>query len=193
MPQTEKDFDGLLFNPLAKKPMLKVYPQLNEICPKEGNEDDFDIRLRYVCALYDPKSPLRTTEKDPNYRKLVAAKLAGFDMNNEELLDEIYTGEDEAVFFILTKFLFRFVREKEYLALCAIEYKFAENISELLTPIKGDTNSERLEAAKKKSLLASELDTDMNRIEALWERIYGDKDVVKQVKKKRLTPETMAG
>ena len=189
MNYTKNDFKACLFNPLTEGAMLTSYPSLKEILPDP--QADIDKLIRYVIMVYDSKSPIRRAEKDPIRLKNIAADLVMLDKSEEYRLS-IFSGSDTTTFLLVTRYLVRFVKEKEFAALCAFEFKYYENINELLTPIIGLTNAERLDAARKKSVISDEVDKDIKRIDEYWEMIYGDKDLVKEVKVKRMTPEMVA-
>ena len=75
---------------------------------------------------------------------------------------------------------------------CAIEYKYWENIAELTTPIQGETNKERLEAAQKKSIISDEVEKDIKRIDDLYKAFFGDDQFETAVKKQSFTAERIA-
>lgn len=190
MPYKQDQFNNCIFNPMVSGKMLQEYPRLNEIIVPEWTKDNkLDFIIRYVILVYDSKSPLQRDEKELLRRKSVAADLAGFNLNNREYMEKIYDGSNEVCFAVITRYLIRYIKDKEFAALCAFEFKYYENIGELLTPIIGTTNAERLDAARKKSVISDEIDKDIKRIDDYWEQLYGDKEIVKQVKSKKFTPE----
>jgi hypothetical protein len=199
MPQayTEKDFDGLLFNPLTKKPMLKAYPRLSEICPAEFDTLSYgDLMLRYVCLLYDPKSPLITSERDLNYRKQVAAELAGFDTDKDDaFLQTVYQSEEDWLVDMVMLFLIKLVKQRQWALICALEAKYWEGIKRVMQPIaKGDKgDKEVLQSVDIKAKISDELFKDLTRLETLWSEFFGeDSGLINAAKLSRITPESIA-
>lgn len=188
MAYTEKDFSGCLFNPMADGLLTEIYPKLKSIANKD---ETIDKLLRYIIMCFDPKSPIVREERDYLRRKNIAYELSGLPKRGGEPDQDILNGGNEKSFLLTIKYLSHFVKEKEYAALCAFEFKYYENISELLKPIQGDTNAERLEAAKKKSVISDEIDKDIRRIDDYWLMFFGDKDLSEKVKIKKFRPEAM--
>lgn len=188
-----KDFKGCVFNPLVSEKMLDLYPLLSTIIEKDWKSEPLlDKIIRFIILNYDTNSPLRKNERDSIRRKNIAYDLAGFERSAiGEGLPEILNETHELCFQITVKYLAKFVKDKEYAALCAFEFKYYENILELMTPIKGDTNAERLEAAKKKSVISEEIIKDIKVIDDLWHSFFGEKILVEKVRTKKFIPEMM--
>lgn len=195
MAYSEKDFQSCEFNPFSKLPMLEQYPRIKEIVDAEWISEyaaSIDNILRFVVIVYDKNSPLRQNERDSLRRKNIAYDLAGFDRLENGEPDEVIVNETHPIIFMITvRYLAKFIKSKEYAALCAFEFKYYENIMELMTPIKGDTNAERLEAAKKKSVISEEIVKDIKIIDDLWLGFFGEKTLVEKVKAKKFIPEMM--
>lgn len=195
MAYSEKDFQSCEFNPFSKLPMLERYPRIKEIVDAEWISEyaaSIDNILRFVVIVYDKNSPLRQNERDSLRRKNIAYDLAGFDRLENGEPDEVIVNETHPIIFMITvRYLAKFIKSKEYAALCAFEFKYYENIMELMTPIKGDTNAERLEAAKKKSVISEEIVKDIKIIDDLWLGFFGEKTLVEKVKAKKFIPEMM--
>ena len=193
MPYEFNDFKGCAFNPLISEKMLNTYPSLSIIIHKDWEQDPMlDKIIRFVILNYDTNSPLRKNERDSIRRKNIAYDLAGFKRSDiGEALPEIINETHDLCFNITVKYLAKFVKDKEYAALCAFEFKYYENILELMTPIKGETNAERLEAAKKKSVISEEIIKDIKVIDDLWHSFFGEKMFVEKVKSKKFIPEMM--
>lgn len=188
----EKDFNNLQFNPLCEKGMLETYPILNHIVsPEIKSGADTDMLLRYIILCYDPKSRLVMDEKDLNHRKSIAAEYAQL-MGDKEYLQEVFTFGLKRLAEMTVKYLIRFVRSKEWAAIVSIEFKYWENISELITPIVGTTNKERLEAAQKKSIISDEVEKDIKRIDSLYKSFFGDDDLESAIKQSPFTAERIA-
>jgi hypothetical protein len=186
------DFNECLFNPLEDGDMMLVYPKLRELSnPILDNDSLLDKLIRYVIIVYDNKSPVNRKERDWLKRKTVAAEICKLHKIDIALLQDIYLNKNETVLHLTSKYLFNFIKIKEYSALVAFEYKYNENITELLTPIKGETNAERLDAAKKKSVISLEIINDINVIDKLWDEIFIEKDLIKEVKIRKISPENI--
>jgi len=193
MVYNESSFTTCVFNPLAKGKMVQVFPKLKEIIsPEWDNYKNIDKIIRYTIIAYDPKSPVRINERDPLKRKNIAYDLAEFERSKVgEAEDSIINQSDEVCFLFTVKYLAKFVKDKVYAALCAFEFKYYENILELMKPIVGDTNAERLDAAKKKSVISEEIIKDIKIIDELWMNLFGEKQLVEKVKTQKFIPEMM--
>lgn len=196
MRYSEKEFQGCEFNPVTGGvPMLEAYPRLKEIIDTDWVEeyaDAMDELIRFVIMVYDKNSPLRQSERDSMRRKNIAYDLVGFKRQaNGEPIEEIINETHPIIFMITVRYLAKFIKSKEYAALCAFEFKYYENIMELMTPIVGTTNAERLEAAKKKSVISEEIVKDIKIIDDLWLGFFGEKALVERVKAKKFIPEMM--
>lgn len=195
MAYSEKDFQSCEFNPFSKLPMLEQHPRIKEIVDAEWISEyaaSIDNILRFVVIVYDKNSPLRQNERDSLRRKNIAYDLAGFDRLENGEPDEVIVNETHPIIFMVTvRYLAKFIKSKEYAALCAFEFKYYENIMELMTPIVGTTNAERLEAAKKKSVISEEIVKDIKIIDDLWLGFFGEKTLVEKVKAKKFIPEMM--
>lgn len=189
----QKSFDGCPFHPLKDGKMLSLYPILSEIVLPEWTEDPhLDSIIRYTIMVYDPKSALVIGERDLNYRKGIAAEMAGFDQQDEELLNSIYSSAYPVMVDYTVKYLMRFVRSKEWAAIVAFEFKLWEEIKQTMTPISGKTSKEELEAVQKKAVIAQEIENDIKRLENYYAVFFGEDDELQRKATKRMTPELMA-
>ena len=195
----EQDFSACLFNPLVKKGMLKTYPELSEIAP--DNHDTlpfFENVLRYICLLYDPKSPLITRERDSNYRKSLAAELAGFDTEGDEaFLQTIYDSSLDWVTTLIMRFLIRLVKQRQWAFICAIEMAYWEGIKRIMKPItkaEGGKEWDELKSLDLKARLKDEAEKDLRRLDTLYKEFFNeDEGLEKAAKNIRITPEMIAG
>jgi hypothetical protein len=190
---TKKDFQNLQFNALSELELLKEYAALKEIVRAEIlDEPELDKLLRYTIMICEPKSVLVLSERDLNFRKSMAADLAGLP-KDEEYRQEVYCYTNEIALELTIKYLTRFAKSKEYAAIVALENSYWENIKLLLKPID-DTNGVKdkdiLDAVQKKSAIKSEIDADLKRIENYYSSFFGeDKELIN--KKERITPENV--
>lgn len=191
---TKKSFEACLFNPLSDGKMLDAYPQLKEIVvPEWANNQSLDYVIRYTIMIYDPKSMLVTMERDLNYRKGIAAELAGFDMEYEDMLNSLYNCSFPLLLEFTVKYLVRFVRSKEWAAICALEYKYWEAIKLIMQPISTDkSDREQLDAANKKDVLSESIDQGLIKLDTYYKVFFNEDDVLEKSAKRRMTPELMA-
>lgn len=191
---TAKLFEGCQFNPLADEKMIVRYPVLTEIiAPEWASDPALDHIIRYTVMVYDPRSPLVSQERDLNYRKDIAADLAGFDMEYADQLTAIFNCSYPMLVEFTVKYLMRFVRSKEWAAICAFEYKTWEAIRLIMQPIATDkSDREQLDAANKKDVLSASLDQGMQKLEQYYKTFFGEDDELQNKAKRRMTPELMA-
>lgn len=195
---SEKDFSNCMFPPLAKKEMVVAYPRLLEIAPPDSKSlPFFDNVLRYVCMLYDPKSPLITGERDLNYRKTVAAELAGFDSENEEFLQELFESKLDWATTLAMRFLIRFIKQRQWALICSIEMAYWEGVQRIMRPIEKGTGDKKdydeLKALEVKAKLKDEAEKDLKRLDTLYKSFFNeDDDLENAAKNIRITPEMIA-
>lgn len=182
------DFKNCQFNPLVDQPMVQAYPKLGEIIDPEWRDENLDAILRYMIIVYDPRSPLAINERDLNHRKGIAIDLAHID---ESLSECIINSTHEYGPALIVRFLFRFVRTKEWAAICAFEAAFKESIIEVMKPITGKSSREILDAVQKKAAIKDEIEKDIKRLDALYRTFYGEDEEL-QKSKRRLSPEMIA-
>ena len=193
MAYKESDFNLCVFNPLIKGKMVQTYDKLNDIIlPEWASEPDLDKIIRYVSLMYDSSSPLIREERDINYRKSIAANLAGFNLDNEKYMESIYEFTHPYLVDVLLKFLIRFVKSKEFTAIIVIENCFWESTKKLLEPITGEGSKLQLESAQKKASIKAELDNDIARLEKYYAAFFGGDSQLESKAKGRVTPESIA-
>lgn len=191
---TKKSFDPCGFNPLVTGKMLDSYPVISEIIAPEWASDALlDHIIRYTIMVYDPKSALVLGERDLSYRKGIAAELAGMDTNDEEAMASVYNCTYGFLVEYTIKFLMRFVKSKEWAAICAHEYKFWEAIRLIMQPISTEkSDREQLDAANKKDVLSESIDQGLVKLDHYYKTFFGDDDELEKKAKRRMTPELMA-
>lgn len=188
----EKDFKHCSFNPLVNGSMIDNYPRIAEIVePEWVTSPELDSLIRYIILVYDPKSPMVKNEKDLNYRKGVAAEMAGFNMEDErDLVNSIFDCTHEYFVDLIIKFLIRFAKSKEFAAIIVVENCFWESAKELMKPITGDNSKQVLEAVQKKSAIKAELDIDIGRLEKYYKSFFGEDLDLETKAKTKFTPES---
>jgi hypothetical protein len=176
--------------------MLKAYPRLAEIVPPNtDNQPHLDSILRYICLLYDPKSPLTTGERDLNYRKEVAAQLAGFNSEKDaEYLERLFDSKQEWVVAMTMKYLIRFIKQRKWAYISAVENKYWEKIARLNQPIqKADKESDELRAYQIVESITDSAYKDLSRLDTLYSEFFGDdEELSKTAQNIRITPEMIA-
>lgn len=170
--------------------MFENYPQLTEIVLPEWLDENTDAILRYLIMVYDPKSPVVNNERDLNYRKGIAAQLVG--LEDEELCGAIYNSTHPYSADLIVRYLIRFVRSKEWAAICAFETAYTESIKEVIEPISGKSSKERLDSVQKKAAVKEEIIKDIERLDKLYKVFFGEDEELQSKGKRRLTPEMIA-
>lgn len=196
---TSKDFAKCFFNPLEKN-LLKTYPRLNDLLPQEVPEDDLlcnegEKLIKYVLALYDPKSPIIKDNPDYSSRKQAAAILAGYSLHDTTKLDTVYTCDSEYMVGFIVNFLRNVVQSRIWASLQADEQTYWEFIYRMMLPInreKGD--KDQVQAVAVKTKLSEDKESILSRVESNLSKFLGeDEDLKKKVKKQDFSPEYMAG
>jgi hypothetical protein len=195
----KQHFDKCFFNPLEKD-LLKAYPRLRELIPEEKNENDKlayddDRLLRYILALYDPKSPVVKDNPDFTQRKIEAAIVAGYNLQkDDEKLEIIYSCDSDYMVAIIVNFLRNVVRSRLWASIQADEQVFWEFIARLHKPISEESDKDDINAGEKKIKLSQGKEVISTQIDANLSKFLGDdEDLKKKVKKQDFSPEAMAG
>lgn len=196
----KSQFDRCFFNPLEKD-LSKTYPKLAELIPAEFGQDDAlanegDKLLRYILALYDPKSPIVKDNPDLGSRKIAAAHLAGYNTGREtDKLELIYTCESEFMVGVIVNFMRQIVQSRVWASLQADEQTYWEFIYRMLLPINRDKgDKDQVQAVAVKTKLSEDKESIMARIDNSWNKFIGeDDDLRKKIKKIDYSPESMAG
>lgn len=191
MSYKKEHFDRCVFNPLGDEPIVNRAAEI--ILPEWHDDPNLEKICRYVILVYDPKSPLVVDERDLLYRKQQAAELACLDLNDEEVMGDIYSFENEVALNFAVRYLTRYVKSKEWSAIVAIEFKYWESIKRLLTPISEDgKDRDVLMAVQIKSQITEEVEKDIVRLDNLYKMFFGEDDVLERKAKKRVSPERIA-
>lgn len=209
MSYTAESFKNCYFNPFHIE-LFETYPRLRSIVVEDDHvaademegETDNHIRVpaeklvRYIIALYDPKSPLIKGESNLLRRKELAASIAGFDVDKEEdLLEIVYDCKYEHVVLMIQNFLRDFVKSMEWAMLVSYESAFWEFQSRLMQPIdRGDKDKDLIKAISDKTKLSKDLKELQEMFEAAKDKFYGNDDVLIKAANKisRYTPEGVA-
>lgn len=188
-------------NPLEEN-LIEEYPRLLVLLP--GNRDDnlfggdntFKM-VRYVLALYDPKSPLVKDYPELYSRKVAAAEVAGFNISiDTELLGTLYSCNDEYLVEFIVNYLRYIVQSRAWASITADEQTFWEFVSRMLLPINRTMKDrDDVSAVSLKTKLGEDKEAIADRLERSWNRFLGDdEDLKKKVNKaKGWSPEEQAG
>lgn len=190
-------FSKCYFNPLEKH-LLKTYPQIEKLLPKEVSEDDpfvgDDRLLRYIFAMYDPKSPLLKDYPDTTSRKSAAAAIAGFNMKDVGILDKLYCCDSDYMVGVIVNFLRHIIQSRLWASIVADEQLFWEFITRLMKPISELSDKDDVNAIEKKMKVSEGKESVSSQIESNWTKFLGDdEELKKKVKKQNFSPEFMAG
>lgn len=198
---TEKDFSKCFYNPMAKN-IFSAYPRLNELAPKEVDEEDklFSEKerlVRYILALYDPQSPIIKEYPDLTSRKMAAADVAGYHaVKEQELLDVIFACDSEYMVNIVVSFLRNIVQSRLWASIQADEQTFWEFISRMMLPIaKDNKDKDMVSAVAMKTKLSEDKEGIAVQLEKNWQKFFSDDEGLKKKVEKRnnWSPESMAG
>ena len=191
MTYTPDLFKNCLFNPFEVAPFIE-YPALKKIVVKDEVEEaghlfiPSDKIVRYIIALYDPKSPLIRGEQNLLRRKEIAAEIAGFDTENDEAaLDILYNHRYDCIVEMIHNFLKNVVKSMEYAMLVGYEAAFWDAQKELMSPSKKGSD---------KGKTATDIRIFNDQFQDSLKRFYGEEDVLieNSARIRRFTPETVA-
>lgn len=207
-----KDFDSMhIYNPFypPDQKFSTYIWERNEFptaCVKkhheyQGSKENRERTIKYLLYMYDKGSPLRKDIPDLAERKLEAARLAGFVVNNTlhsdyKVYPNLFNLTSEVVR-TMTLSMLQFQNSREWAMLVTAEQQMWENMRDIfqIQTSKEDSAKDRAEVAKKKSMLIEEnrkLDAICKEYEAV---IFGDNDDVKTVAatvRGNVTPEKLA-
>ena len=166
------DLSGLRYNPSDKKDLQKLrdeYPDAFNIALYENTKlipYDDEI-IRYIILVYDMNSPLHTTIKDHNERKVKAMLMSGFEADNygkfdKDVTDALIYGKDKGVAAMIVKYVYIFnnVDYSELMGMIEINSQILRDIH------NAKTNSNTLKSLKDTS----------ERIKELTNNIFGGKE-----------------
>jgi hypothetical protein len=195
----KQDFGRCFFNPLEKN-LLKTYPQLSELLTPKIDTDPLSEEgedlIRYVLALYDPKSPVVKDNPDMNSRKIEAARIAGYDLTGDSgKLELMYACASDYLVGLIVNFLRKIIQSRVWAAIQADEQVFWEFVARLYKPIAEESDKDGVSAIEKKIKLSQGRETLSSQIELNWNKFFSDDEALKKKveKKKDYSPEAMAG
>jgi len=192
MQYNEKDFSGCKYNPLTKD-FAKKYSAVME-CVSPEYEGDKEMLMRYVCLMYDYRSPLIRDTANVSTRQRIAAQYAGFKLNENEL-EQIFELTNPFVVTAVDIFLKNHIQERLAYMIFANEQTFYEYGKRLLQPVSSDKGEkDLLSAIAIKTKLSEDMAAISLRIDNDYKRLYMDDSVLqKAVAANSFTPEFFAG
>jgi hypothetical protein len=190
------DFKKCFFNPYDKG--LMDNPRVQQLIPDKEDllSDDAARTMRYVVALYDPKSPLVRDYPDLNTRKIAAATIAGFDINVDAESEEmLFTCDSEFLVQLIVNYLRYVVKSRVWAALQADEQTFWEFVTRLMLPItRGDKDRDLVGAVSVKTKLSEDKENINDRLDRNWSRFLADDDqLIRKIETGDYSPEGYAG
>jgi hypothetical protein len=197
---SESDFTKMRFIPFGvKKPMLKLYPRLEEVVTNIShglNDDGVDKVLKYIAFMYDPETPLREKYPDVERRKEFALTLAGFDLDTDTTAHSLTAFDEEWMADVVVNYLV-LINNRLWTLIVTNEQTFYEYAKRLVAPVQradGDKDKDVLQGVQIKSKIMEDMDKINDRLTAYYRQISGEDDLMTEVvsKRKRVTPEMMA-
>lgn len=205
MTYNDSHFKNCPFSPFDEK-LFKHHPHLIGLVPDlsvpEGEQESVlnkvhpENVLRYIIALYDPKSPLIKGEQSLNRRKEVAAEIAGIDQ--EKQIGEamvIYECRDEKLVMFIQNYLRYYAKSMEWAMIQSFEQTFWEYQARLMQPIeRGDKDKDLISALNMKTKLSEDMPALYDKYQLALEKFYGEDRVLIDESSKitRFTPESIA-
>jgi hypothetical protein len=136
---------------------------------------------KYLCYVFDKRSPFVKEISTIKDRKEQAASQAGFnlaDNSHKEWLNTLYAVDDERVLELIL-LLLKGQADRLWQVICAKENYFEECVRGLFTPIDADrTNNakQHIEAIQVKSKLREEIDLLQNSLQNDYRNFFGDEE-----------------
>lgn len=215
---TLQSFSKCIFNPMEKD-LYKVYPELTALRP---DCEQADRVLRYILFMYDPKSPLVNDFKNTAQRKQEAARLAGFNLEQDtDFLDDLYTFANREAVDSTCLFLRGYVNNMLWDTIVVHEQMYYEYHARLMASIEDEKTKAPKKSRKKIDEILGDLDESEDTTAAVNQKdvyatvvlkeklregliaIYKDLQIFKKemypddnlreaVKGSKITPETMS-
>jgi hypothetical protein len=200
---TKDDFRRCSMNALEEN-LFERYPRLLEMLPVDRSEKIFSqddtqqaMMIRYVLALYDPKSPIIKDYPDLNTRKTAAAEIAGYNLEKDtDVLQVIYTCNSEYLVEFIVTYLRQIVQSRSWASITADEQTYWEFIQRMMLSInRTNKDKDDVSAVALKTKLGEDKENIAERLERNWNRFLGDDEELKKKiqKAKGWSPEEMAG
>lgn len=177
---------GMYINPFLEGEgvYLKTYDEEIRICMEKienfaVTELHFDNYMRYCALVFDPNSPAVTDFPELKYRK---EKIKG-------MLS--YMGREDRRFEVML--LVKVYRQKHFTFLTTIQTVFDDYAEKANMELGGLDDEKLIKATQLKTKLINDMGDLLEKEQkAMHEMFFGDKDMVDDFKKSRLTAEKVA-
>lgn len=186
-----------------EKNLFEEYPRLLEMLPRDSSDRTFtsdrdeEKMIRYVLALYDPKSPLVKDYPDLNTRKTAAAEVAGYDLEEDkDVIDRLFRCDSEYLVEFIVTYLRQIVQSRSWASITADEQTYWEFVSRMLLPInRTNKDKDDVSAVALKTKLGEDKENIAERLDRNWNKFLGDDEELKRKvqKAKGWSPEEQAG
>jgi hypothetical protein len=182
---TSRDFEGLKYNVMeAKGNLFEAVPKLSEFDSfVQCKADDRDELIRYIVLMYDKKSPIIATNRNPEAKHLEAVRLSK--------LNRVGDFSDEIMDMVI-----EFLKDQNDLWWALIvsnEATFWDYQRMIAQPIEQfDGDKDRLGATSLKTKLLIDSEQIANRLEAYYPKVFIEQRIIEKAKSRQLTPETIA-
>jgi hypothetical protein len=182
-----EDFSKCVFNPLKKD---VISGRAQELTEKYTGPCDVKSLLKYIIAVYDPKSPIVKEYPELEKRKEAGAMFAGID---EEYREKLFSCENEEDAKLIIQYL-KIVKSRVWGMMVSIEQTIWEYNQRLFIPISAEKDKDSVAAVNMKSKMAEDVVLMNERLENLSRQFYGDDVETLKTRKvvERFTPEAMA-
>lgn len=171
----QEEFDGLML-PVHQTPVnidiLDKFPELGRYIEFKQHVPEKNNVIRYIVYFYDRKTPLSRIE-NILMRKSEAAKLAGFELENEkfpEYVEEILKCENHVVNAMIIRYL-RISNNHKFAMLSTTIELYYRNLNNQLDGSKSATFKEAQAMEKTISSITDEL-LQMDKAQILTEDMY---------------------
>lgn len=192
-----KDFRDLKYNVFGvSSDILGKIKELQEyvILLDGKSRPDMDKLIRYTMALYDKKSPIVKILTNIAQRKTEAALAAGYDLNKDrEVLEKLFDFADPELQLIAIQFL-KDQNDMYWSMIVSNEQTFFEYQKALLSEVvKFKDDKQKMDALNIKSKLMDECDKITTRVEAYYQKVFGEGEAQAKAKQLRsFSPESIA-
>lgn len=193
----DREFSKMEFNPNTKKGLYQLYPKLENILGKSDEK-----MVKYILLMYDIKSPLKDYYPDLQKRKEIAAVMAGYNMDKDDVTglfefkikddDNEYVPYDELL--NLTISYLKYQNNWVWSMVVSNEQAFYEYNKRVMMPVDGNRDKDILQAISIKTQIMTAQDEIYNRLQKYYKDMAGGDVDLEQaiVARKRMRPEEIA-
>jgi len=160
------------FDPYYKGELMNLFKELKTLIPKTASSSiDYEVYFRYLALCFDPNSPLVAEVEELKRRRDIARKEIGF-IGEGDLLVE-------------WNFL-KFTRSRLWQLIFVNECLFDSTAEQLLQPLDGSTEEEKLKCAEKQAKLRKEMSLIYAEITSLRRQMFSGDDELEAVATKSM-------